>query len=62
MIFTIGCIMMMLGFAIGHLFGDQMPRPYTRWNHYDRVGVGMFVIGFFSVLSSIFTITWRYMP
>ena len=59
MIFTIGCIMMMLGFTIGHLFGNTSPRT---WNHYDRVAVAMFVIGFFSVLSSIFTITWRYMP
>lgn len=59
MIFTIGCIMMMIGFAIGHSFGDQRLRV---WNAYDHIGVWMFVFGFLGVLSSIFTITWRHMP
>jgi hypothetical protein len=62
MIFTIGCIMMMIGFAIGHFFGDPMPNPWGRWNKYDYVGAVMFVLGFLGVLSSFFTVTWRYMP
>lgn len=59
MIFTIGLISMMLGFAIGHLFGDRLP---WAWNRYDYVGSALFVFGFFSALSSVFTITWKYMP
>lgn len=59
MIFTIGCIMMMLGFTIGHSFGAA---SLHEWNRYDYIGSSLFVLGFFSVLSSIFTITWRYMP
>ena len=59
MIFTIGCIMMMLGFFIGHLFGEDSVRL---WNRYDYLGAVLFNIGGLGVLSSFFTITWRYMP
>jgi hypothetical protein len=59
MIFTIGCIMMMIGFVIGHSFGDQR---LSVWNKYDHIGVWMFVFGVLGALSSIFTITWKYMP
>lgn len=59
MIFTIGCIMMMLGFSIGHLFGD----PHSRvFNKFDYVACIMFILGALGLLSSIFTVTWRYMP
>jgi len=59
MIFTIGCIMMMLGFFIGHLFGEHSVRL---WNKHDYLGAALFNIGALGVLSSIFTITWKYMP
>ena len=59
MIFTLGCIMMMIGFAIGTLFGEHSTR---RWNKYDYLAAIIFNFGVIGVLSSIFTITWRYMP
>lgn len=59
MIFTTGVIMMMLGFAIGHLFGEDNVR---KWNVYDYVGSSMFILGVIGVFCSIFTITWKYMP
>lgn len=62
MMFTIGSILMMLGFLIGHTLGDPMPSAFGRWNKYDYIGVSMFVVGLLLVLSSIFTITWKYMP
>lgn len=59
MMFTIGCIMMMLGFSVGHILGD--PHRYT-YNKFDYLASVMFVSGILFVLSSIFTVTWRYMP
>ncbi len=59
MIFTIGCFMMMIGFAIGTLFGESNVRL---WNKYDYIGAIVFNFGVIGVLSSFFTITWRYMP
>lgn len=59
MIFTLGLIMAMIGFGIGHTFGD--PRHYV-FNAFDKVACILFILGVLGMLSSIFTITWKYMP
>ena len=59
MIFTLGFIMAMIGFGIGHLFGD--PHRHI-FNKFDYIACIMFILGALGVLSSIFTITWKYMP
>ncbi len=59
MIFTIGCFMMMIGFAIGTLFGESNVRL---WNKYDYSGAIVFNFGVLGVLAPLFTVTSRYMP
>jgi hypothetical protein len=59
MMFTIGILMAVFGFAIGHLFGDKRLRT---WNKFDYVASTMFVVGVLLMSSSVLTITWRYMP
>ena len=59
MMFTIGVAMMILGLAVGHLFGDARRNVF---NPFDIAASTLFVLGLISVLSSIFTITWKYMP
>jgi hypothetical protein len=59
MIFTIGALLAIAGFCIGHLFGDRNRYVY---NFFDIVACTMFVGGMGLVFTSIFTITWTYMP
>ena len=59
MIFTIGILLAIFGFSIGHSFGDHRK---SVWNKFDYVASSMFVVGVLLMLSSILTITWRYMP
>jgi len=59
MIFTTGILMAICGFFIGHLLGDSRRSVY---NKFDYVACTLFVFGVLGMLSSIFTITWRYMP
>ena len=59
MIFTTGLIMCMVGFAVGHFFGDERAHVF---NQYDIVACLMFILGVLGMMLSIFTITWKYMP
>lgn len=59
MMFTIGILLAIFGFSIGHLFGDKR---LSTWNKYDYVASTMFVVGVLSMMSSVLTVTWRYMP
>ena len=57
--FTVGSILAMAGFFIGNVFGDARRHVY---NFFDIVACTMFVGGMGLVFTSIFTITWTYMP
>jgi len=59
MMFTSGVLLAMVGFCIGNWFGDPRRRIY---NPFDIIACTMFVGGMGLVFTSIFTITWTYMP
>ena len=59
MMFTVGSILAMAGFFIGNVFGDSRRHVY---NPFDVIACTMFVGGMGLVFTSIFTITWTYMP
>ena len=58
MLFTIGSILLIFGVIVAMRFQES----WTSWNKIELVGVAMYVTGAVLMASSIWILTWKYLP
>jgi cytosine/uracil/thiamine/allantoin permease len=62
MYFTLGVIAMIVGAVILNVQNNTLPRGFVSMSKWDYAGGFLFAAGLFTVLYSLLSLAWRYLP